>query len=316
MPAVLEGDPAPGAAAVIRAGRRAQLVSEILQRVPEIDGRLHALAWVLLETSTHQPRETRRQIWPARIERPRFLAQHRRRDLQHRVAAKRPDTRRHLVEHRAEGEDVGAGVHPLAPQLLGRHVGHRAEHLSRARDRAAGGQRGLDVRRPRRRRKAEVEHLHAALVAHHHVGRLQIAMNDALAVRGGEGVGDRDGQLQKAGQRQLASGDQRRERTPRDVFHHEQARRADLFDAEQRDDVGVIERCDGLRLALEAGETLAVVGEVRRQRLDRHLALEARVAREVNLAHPAGAQQAEDLVGSDARSDFEGHPALRRSLSA
>ena len=38
---------------------------------------------------------------------------------------------RHLVEHRAEGEQIGAGVEFLAFRLLRRHISHRAHHGAR-----------------------------------------------------------------------------------------------------------------------------------------------------------------------------------------
>ena len=39
-------------------------------------------------------------------------------------------------------------------------------------------------------REAEVEHLDRAVAAQLHVRRLEIAVNDPLVVRGGEGLGD------------------------------------------------------------------------------------------------------------------------------
>ena len=44
-----------------------------------------------------------------------------------------------------------------------------------------------------------------------------------------------------------------------------------------------------------------------RQDLDRHGPLEARVARLVDLSHPAGADRREDLVGAEAGARSEGH---------
>ena len=61
-------------------------------------------------------------------------------------------------------------------------------------------------------------------------------------------------------------------------------------------DVGVHEARRRLRLALEARHERGVVGEVLGEQLDRHLALEAQVEREVHGGHPAEAQPALQAV--------------------
>ena len=53
---------------------------------------------------------------------------------------------------------------------------------------------------------------------------------------------------------------------------------------------------------LEAPTATAVAGECTRQHFDRDVAMEARVAREVHFAHPAGTQQECDFVRADKRS--------------
>ena len=57
---------------------------------------------------------------------------------------------------------------------------------------------------------------------------------------------------------------------------------------------------DRLRLALEPLPDLGRRREMRRQHLDRDRPLEPRVARLVDLAHPARADRREDLVGAEA----------------
>ena len=54
-------------------------------------------------------------------------------------------------------------------------------------------------------------------------------------------------------------------------------------------------------------EPVGVGGERRGQHLDRDLAAEPRVARAVDLAHPAGAERRDDLVGPQASAGH--HPA-------
>src|SRR5262249_58732064 len=68
----------------------------------------------------------------------------------------------------------------------------------------------------------------------------------------------------------------------------------------ERQDVGMRERRDRSRFVLEAPGELRVARETLRQHLDRNLASEPGVPRAVDLAHPARAERAEDLVGTEA----------------
>jgi hypothetical protein len=72
-----------------------------------------------------------------------------------------------------------------------------------------------------------------------------------------------------------------------------------VADVEQRADVRVVERGDGLRLALEALASLLVLGEGRGKDLDGDAAVEARVLPAPDLAHPAGADRRQKLVGPE-----------------
>ena len=65
----------------------------------------------------------------------------------------------------------------------------------------------------------------------------------------------------------------------------------------------------------EAGEALGVLGEGRRQDLERHLAPEPRVPRAVHLAHPARAESHPDLVRAEPHAGRHLH-RTRRILGA
>ena len=80
---------------------------------------------------------------------------------------------------------------------------------------------------------------------------------------------------------------------------------ADVMDAE---DVGMIERGRRVRFLLEPGTSRGIAGDVGRQHLERHLAAKPRIARAIDLAHPACPQRRDDLVGPD--------PASRRQRAA
>ena len=118
------------------------------------------------------------------------------------VAGKSGPAREHLVEDEPERPDVRALVYRLAPRLLRRHVGGRAENHAAHRERSRTRERWR-VQRVRTRpagrsrsREAEIQHLHRAVGAQLDVRGLQIAMDDPLLVRRFESLGDLPGDRQ------------------------------------------------------------------------------------------------------------------------
>src|SRR5262249_46148949 len=69
----------------------------------------------------------------------------------------------------------------------------------------------------------------------------------------------------------------------------------------ERNDVRVRERRHGLGLALEARERVGALGELGRENLDGDVAVQTRVPRPVDLAHPACAERRKDLEGAEPR---------------
>ena len=103
-----------------------------------------------------------------------------------------------LVKDEAESEDVGLDGGAAGDELLGGHVGDGAALggvgcLGRER-RVAAGSGGVKVGlvAAELTGKAKVEDLDEAAVGEHDVGGLEVAMEDADQVRGGEAVGDLD----------------------------------------------------------------------------------------------------------------------------
>ena len=78
--------------------------------------------------------------------------------------------------------------------------------------------------------------------------------------------------------------------------------------------MGVIERGERLRLALEPRQAVGIRGEDLRQDLDRHLPIELRVARPLDLPHPACSERAEDFVRAHPASRNEPHGKVRTSF--
>src|SRR6185369_17354661 len=93
----------------------------------------------------------------------------------------------HLVEDDAEGELVGAAVELLPERLLRAHVMDRAHDEAVTRDGVAGRERGHLA--AHHLREPEVEDAEAPVTSADEITRLDVATQDASAVRVGEAVG-------------------------------------------------------------------------------------------------------------------------------
>ena len=205
--------------------------------------------------------------------------------------------RQYLVQHAAEGPDVGAAVDPAAPGLLGRHVRRRAQNHSRARRREAQRRRmgtsrtvgviGEGLGQP------EVQDLDLTFRGDLDVGGLEVAVDDAFVVRRLQRLGDLDRDphrlLHLHGTTQVRPGNQ---------LQHQKVQTFGLFEPVNRGDVGMVERGQHPRFPLEAGQPLGIAGEGLGQHLDRHLASELGVGGAEHFAHAARPQFVQDAVVS------------------
>ncbi len=82
-----------------------------------------------------------------------------------------------------------------------------------------------------------------------------------------------------------------------------------FFDGMHRHDVGVIERRDGFGFPCESDATRGVSGQLRRQDLEGDLTIESGVFRQIDLAHPPGANRLDDPIVRDGLADHQGGPA-------
>ena len=136
-------------------------------------------------------------------------------------------------------------------------------------------------------RDAEVRHLDAALAVDDHVVRLDVAVDDPVAVREAERredlarVVDRDRHRQRA-----ARDDQLLQRPPLDVLHRDVVGALGLAAVVDRDDVRVREAGRVRRLAAEALDELLVVRVPVVEDLDRDAAAELLILGEVHVAIP------------------------------
>ncbi len=196
----------------------------------------------------------------------------------------------HLRQNQAERIDVGALIDLLAGRLLRRHVGQRPD------DRAG---RGGERARRRRARDPEVGDDRLLGVVDEDVGGLQIAVHDAHLVRGAQAGHHLARKRQGSSDGQLPFG---REQTRQIGAVHERHRdvldAVDLAEVVNADDVGVRDLAREHQLALEAALEL-----LRRQRvrvrldhLQRQRQRQLRIPDVVDRAHPADAEQADDLI--------------------
>ena len=223
--------------------------------------------------------------------------------LNRRVAFECAAAGEHLVEDAAERKDVAAMVDRLAAHLLGRHVAGRADHSSgRCPLLLRPGLGVLLIFFRSQLREAEVENLYAAIFRDEDVFGLEVAMHDALLVRGCQTVRDLNRVFDRFANRKAAL-DSIAQCPAVEELHHEIGRTVVRAHVEDRDQVRMIDRTGRADFLLEAPQPVAIEGECRGKDLDRDFAADARVARAPNLPHPARPDGRDDLVGSEAFAD-------------
>ena len=260
------------------------------------------------EEVAQRRRRRARQRGPVRL-----AVEDRDEDVRHALAVERLPAREHLVEDASERPEVRAPVQRAAARLLGAHVARGAEDDALVRRVLGDRRRVRDVGRGRaereRLREAEVEELDLAFRGHVDVRGLEVAVEDALGVRGLERVRDLEREADRLVDRDGSARDALLERLAGDELEDEEAQGVDLLEAVDRRDVRVIQGREDVRLAGEAREAVRVRGERVGKDLDRDVALKPRVAGPPDLAHPSGAQARQDLERSETGTRLEGHGA-------
>ena len=256
-------------------------------------GELRRRRVALLDVDAQRPPQDRQEGFVLRTRRKRKLGLPRCDSVEGRhgrFGVERTAAGQHLVEQGADAEDVAAAVHAPAVDLLGRHVADGPEHgLARAARRDA--ERDAEVHDPR----------HVAF-RQEHVGRLDVAVNDAGLVRVTQPIqhldDDRD-LLRDRQRRALAQPPQ--QVLPLEQLHHDVGRAVGVIaEIEDRDDAGVAQARDRARLAFEALLLFGVAGRLGEHDLERDVALEHRVEGLVDGPHAAASERLEDLVLADA----------------
>jgi hypothetical protein len=221
----------------------------------------------------------------------------------HAVAVEGTPARDHLVENHAERVDVGGGADvSLAHALLGRHVKRRAEQRAGARFVHLFEPLAFELR------DTEVEHLDLPSPQAMRIGDekeivgLEIAVHHVAGMGCGEGFRGLAPPVDSVVDGQRPARQYLLERLALEVLHHD-VWRAVLEHAQvvDIDDVGVADGVGRARLGDEAADHLGIGGIARRQHLDRGVASDARMHRQIDLSHPPFSDEALDPIVAYAR---------------
>jgi hypothetical protein len=201
-------------------------------------------------------------------------------------ALEREPAGEHLERGHAEGIDVrlrGDGRPRQEPSLLRRHVLRRAHRDRLARIIAWRGEAKVH------------EHGAGGVVLDDDVGGLDVPVDEPRGVHGADAVRDLRQDLQRPVHRDrrvvlLVLGDDRPQAPPVDVLHREEVRPLVRPEGVDLDDVLAADRGERLRLLLEARSGSRVAGPGGGDHLERHLAIEPGVARQVDDTHAAASE--------------------------
>ena len=194
-----------------------------------------------------------------------------------------------LVEHHAEGIDVGAGIH-LAPivDLLGGHVVRCAQRHAR------GGQgqhaAGEDLG------QAEVGQPGLALLVDQDVGRLQVAVNDRHGVRGLQCAGHVEQDRRRLLRSEVGAHVQLVERGPLDELHRIEVAAPILAVTQHFDDMWMVQLLHRLHLAVEAVDLVSGGLIPTLEHLERDLLSGLAIRGAVDDAHPAASELLQRIV--------------------
>ena len=289
-------------------GRNAGLrsaFSDLFELQPHVVRGLPALVGIFGHAGSDQLIQRRRGHGLDGTDRRRLALQYCRQHAGSGLALERALAGGHLVEHGAQSEDVAARVGFLAFHLLRRHV------LKRSNDRALRGQRqvadwqpsgsGLKIERLTgvtalaRPKSISLAPDLVSMMLPGFRSRWTTPLRWARSSPSAISAPDAEYLLQ----RERTFDQARTQRLAFQILHHQVADSVLLADVIELADVGVIERRNGARLALETFFGVALVGKMLRQNLDGDGSLQAGVAGAVDLTHAAGADGRLDLVGAE-----------------
>ena len=256
--------------------------------------RLISRRGILRQRTTDDGLDFRRHVRPHAADGHRLVAQDRGDQPDFGRPGEWPLAGEHFVEHGAEGEDVGPRIDGVPLRLFRGHVGHGAHDHARTRHHPADG----DVRRGTLDQlcQAEVQHLRPPVGGDDNVGRLDVAVDDAVGVRRFKGRSDLHSVVERRGDRQSAARQHLVEREAVDQLHRDEGRARLVADLVDRDDIRVVQRRGRPRFQHEPPVSLLIAGRFRFEHLQRDRTPEPRVDGAVDNPHPAAADLTLDAV--------------------
>ena len=144
--------------------------------------------------------------------------------------------------------------------------------------------------------ESKVEDLGLVPLVNQNVCGLDVAVDNADAVRRVQDVGDFNRKPKKRIKIQRAAGNLICQGYAVDIFHDDEGSSLGLVNLVDGTDVRMIQCGRSLRLALEASHRLRIVGNFFRQELDGHKTVQARVLSLVDHSHPAAAQLFDNAI--------------------
>jgi hypothetical protein len=146
--------------------------------------------------------------------------------------------------------------------------------------------RHVGFARVQRLGETEVEDLDVVVARDHHVLGFEIAMHDAARVSGSNAPGDLKGVRDRPPNRQCAAFEADAQCLAVHEFGDDERGIAVLHELEDGEYVGMRQLRDTHRLVLEPRESARIHRKLRGENLDGHLAIEPRIARAIDFAHP------------------------------
>src|SRR5262249_10843195 len=192
------------------------------------------------------------------------------------VARKGLVTCGHFVKNDSKGKEIRSAIDFFTKSLFRRHVGDGTDRCARASQQRIHGNGvpvtdsggfGWDMLLGKQFSQAEIKNLGGAGPGSKDVCGLDVAMNDAFAVSGVEGIGNLDGDFEQFGIAERTALNEVLERAAVQILHGDKGTAAILSHVEEHANVGMGKSRRGFRFTTKAFERDVILSGVLRQEL-------------------------------------------------